>query len=89
MEVSLFNLAVALDQVPSSPIRMASSMSPSTTSVVPPPSLLLCSLRLMLRLVPDFLGSSSEGRVFVIGSDGQIQSQITVGGPEITGLAIK
>jgi hypothetical protein len=36
-----------------------------------------------------FLDGSSEGRVIVLSSTGQIQSYITVGGPEITGLTIK
>jgi hypothetical protein len=33
--------------------------------------------------------SSSEGKVYVVDSHGHVQSQITVAGPEISGLAIK
>jgi hypothetical protein len=33
--------------------------------------------------------SSSEGKVYVVDSQGHIRSQITVGGPEISGLAIR
>lgn len=54
--------------------------TPSLPSVLPSPEILCPDL---------FLESSAEGIVFVIGKDGQIQSQITVGGSEITGLAIK